>query len=79
MEVHLSPEKEALLHQLAARTGRNTKELVEEAVDRLLDYDTWFSREVEKGLDQAAHGQLIDHDEVVRRIEARLQTKHPPR
>jgi predicted transcriptional regulator len=79
MEVRLSPEKEALLHQLAVRTGRGTEELVEEAVERLLDYDTWFDLEVERGLGQAARGELIDHDEVVKRVEARLRTKHPPR
>lgn len=75
MEVHLSPEKEALLHQLAVRTGRNTAQLVQEAVERLLDYDAWFIQEVEKGLAQAARGELIDHDEVVKRIEKRLQKK----
>lgn len=75
--MHLSPEKEALLQQLAARTGRETTELVKEAVDRLLDYDSWFIREVEKGMAQAARGELIDHEEVVKRIEKRLQKKHP--
>lgn len=75
MEVHLSPEKEAELHQLAVRTGKDTSALVVEAVDRLLDYDKWFIQEVEKGLAQAARGELIDHDEVVKRIETRLQNK----
>ena len=72
MELHLSPEKEALLQQLATRTGKNTTDLVREAVDRLLDYDAWFTREVEKGLTQAARGELLEHDEVVARIEKRL-------
>jgi len=75
MEVNLSPEKEALLHQLAARTGRDTAQLVQEAVDRLLDYDSWFIKEVERGLAQAERGELIEHDEVVRRIEKRLRKK----
>ena len=72
MEVNFSPEKEALLHQLAARTGKDTAALVQEAVDRLLDYDEWFIQEVEKGLAQANRGELIDHEEVVNRIEKRL-------
>lgn len=75
MEVHFSPEKEALLQQLATCTGRNTEQLIQEAVERLLDYDTWFIQEVEKGLAQAARGELIDHDEVVKRIEKKLQEK----
>jgi len=73
MELYLTPEKEALLEQLATSTGKNTTDLVREAVDRLLDYDAWFIREVEKGLAQAARGELLKHDEVVARIEKRLQ------
>lgn len=75
MEVPLSPEKQELLQALAARTGKNTTQLVQEAVDRLLAYDDWFVAEVEKGLDQAARGELLEHDEVVQRIEKRLQQK----
>jgi predicted transcriptional regulator len=79
MEVHLTPEKEAKLNQLAARSGKNTAELVQEAVDRLLDYETWFIQEAEKGLAQAARGELIDHEEVVTRIEKRLREKQTRR
>jgi predicted transcriptional regulator len=75
MEVHLTPEKEALIRQLAARTGQDTAQLIQEAVDRLLDHDSWFRDEVAKGQAQAARGELIDHEEVVRRIEKRLQDK----
>jgi RHH-type rel operon transcriptional repressor/antitoxin RelB len=75
MELHLSPEKEALLQQIANRTGRPKSDLLEEAVDRFLDYDTWFIREVEKGLAEANRGELIDHEEVIARIEKRIQAK----
>jgi predicted transcriptional regulator len=75
MEIHLTPEKEALLRQVAARTGQDTAQVVQEAVDRLLDHDTWFIREVEKGQLYAAKGDLMEHDEVVARIERRLKDK----
>jgi predicted transcriptional regulator len=75
MEIHLTPEKEALIRQLAARTGQDTAQLIQEAVDRLLDHDSWFRDEVAKGQAQAARGELIDHEGVVRRIEKRLQDK----
>ena len=75
MEIHLTPEKEALLRQVAARTGQDAAQVVQEAVDRLLDHDTWFVREVEKGQMQAVKGDFIEHDEVVARIERRLQEK----
>jgi len=61
------------LQQLATRTGRPAADLLEEAVDRFLDYDAWFIREVEKGQAQARSGELIDHDVVVARIEQRIQ------
>ncbi len=73
----MTPEREARLNQLAARSGKNTAELVQEAVDRLLDYESWFVQEVEKGLAQAARGELIEHEEVVARIEKRLKEKQP--
>ncbi|MCU1331236.1 MAG: hypothetical protein JWM08_228 [Candidatus Angelobacter sp.] len=75
MEINLTPEKEALLRQVAARTGQDTAEVIQEAVDRLLDHDIWFVQEVEKGQSQAARGNLIEHDEVVARIEKRLKEK----
>jgi predicted transcriptional regulator len=75
MEIHLTPEKEALLRQVAARTGQDAAQVVQEAVDRLLDHDTWFIREVEKGQMQAVKGDFIDHNEAVARIEKRLKDK----
>ncbi len=61
-----------MLQQIANRTGRSMTELLEEAVDRFLEYNTWFIGEVEKGLAEANRGELIDHEEVVARIEALL-------
>lgn len=68
-----------MLNQMAARSGKDTAELVQEAVDRLLDHETWFLQEVEKGLAQAQRGELIDHEEVVARIEKRLKEKRSRR
>ena len=75
MEIHLTPEKEALLRQVAARNGQDAAQVIQEAVDRLLDHDTWFVQEVEKGQSQAAREDLIEHDEVVARMEKRLKEK----
>ena len=75
MEIHLTPEKEALLREVAARNGQDAAQVIQEAVDRLLDHDAWFIQEVEKGLSQAAKGDLVEHDEVVARIEKRLKDK----
>jgi predicted transcriptional regulator len=69
MEVHFSPEKEARIHQFATRTGKDTAQVVEEAVDRMLEYEARFIDAVEEGRAAARRGELLEHDEVVERIE----------
>jgi predicted transcriptional regulator len=69
MEVHLSPDKEARLRQFATRTGKDTAQLVEEAVDRMLEYDARFIEAVEEGRAAARRGERLEHEEVVERIE----------
>jgi predicted transcriptional regulator len=44
---------------------------VQEAIERFLDYDEWFLREVEKGLAAADRGDLIDHDDISKPINSR--------
>ncbi|MBV8553141.1 MAG: hypothetical protein JOY54_17730 [Acidobacteriaceae bacterium] len=74
MEVHFNPEQEARLHQLATRTGRNPEQVVVEAIDRMLDYDERFLTAVEEGRAAARRGDLLEHDEVVARIEQMLRS-----
>src|ERR1035437_3169558 len=74
MEVHFSPEKEARLQQVATRVGKNTAQVVEEAVDRMLEYDERFIAAVEEGRASARRGDLLEHDEVVERIEQMFRT-----
>jgi len=71
MEVDLTPDLEAKLARLAAEQGRDTGALVREAVERLVNYDEWFVREVEKGLAAADRGELIDHEEIGKLIAQR--------
>ncbi len=53
MEVQFTPDQQAGLARLAAEQGRSEESLVREAIDRLLSYNEWFVREVEKGLADA--------------------------
>ena len=75
MEVKFSPELQAKLERVAQNEGREPESLVHEAVERLLSYDDWFVREVEKGQAQAEKGDLLEHDDVVRRVEALIHSK----
>ena len=69
MEVNLAQHQEAQLNDLAAKTGRGTEELVQQAAARMLEYDVEFLKAVEVGRASARRGDLLEHDEVVERIE----------
>jgi predicted transcriptional regulator len=69
MKVRLTPEVEAKLSRIAAEQGRATESLVEEAIQRFLEHDEWFRKEVIKGLEAAARGEFVEDDEIRRMIE----------
>jgi predicted transcriptional regulator len=71
MEVQLTPDLEAKLARLAAESGRDKQALAREAIERLVDYDEWFLREVDKGLAAADRGELIDHEDIGKLINRR--------
>ncbi len=50
MKVDLTPELQAKLDRVAAEQGRDKEALVVEAVERMISYDEWFLRELEKGI-----------------------------
>jgi predicted transcriptional regulator len=75
MEVNLSPELQARLKQVAEQQGRDAESPVNEAVERLLRYDEWFVAQVEKGLAQVERGEVLDHEEVGKRLEKFLNQK----
>ena len=71
MNIPLSPDLEAKLARLAAEKGCAADALVVEAVERLVSYDEWFLKEVEKGLLAAENGKFVDHDAVGKLIRKR--------
>jgi len=75
MEVPLSPDVQAKLARLAAERGRDPEALAREAIERFVDYDEWFVKEVEKGLAQIARGEVLTHEEVGARLEKSLTEK----
>ena len=71
MEVPLNPDLQAKLTRIAAQQGRAKEALVVEAVERMVSYDEWFRREVEKGIAAADAGEFRDHEEVRKLIDQR--------
>lgn len=72
MEVHFSNDLETKLSQLAAQQGRDSSALVVEAVERMVDYDEWFLREVDKGLAAADRGEFVEHEDIRKLIDSRF-------
>jgi plasmid stabilization system protein ParE/predicted transcriptional regulator len=76
MEVTLSAELQATLARVAQQRGTD---LAREAIERLVDYDDWLVREVEKGLAQIAADHTLTHDEVGARLNEHLSGKQSRR
>jgi len=69
MEVHFSPDVELRLQQVASANGKDAEQLVKETVSRMLENQARFIAGVQQGIDQADRGELVEHQEVVKRIE----------
>jgi predicted transcriptional regulator len=75
MQVNIPPNLQAKLDRIAEKQGCAPESLVNEAIERLVEYDEWFIRQVEKGLAQVERGELMDHEEVVSRMENFIREK----
>lgn len=72
MELHLPRELEGKLAVAASRRGVSVEALAREALERAVDYDDWFIREVEKGLAQIDAGQVLTHEAVGARLDKKV-------
>jgi predicted transcriptional regulator len=73
MEVRLQPEKEAQLAQIAAQRGLDPNELVQQVLSRYLKDDRHFVEAVNVGLAAADRGDLVEHEEVGKKLKQILQ------
>ena len=71
MEVHFTPDTQAQLQQLAASEGKNAAQVVEETITRVLERRAKFLEGVQRGIDAADRGELVDDDEVRHWLEER--------
>ena len=72
MELNVPPDLQTKLARAADRRGVAAEALELEAIERAVEYDDWFLREVEKGLAQIQRGEVLTHEEVGARLERRL-------
>ena len=68
MEVQFEPDVQAQLNQFAASQGKAASQVVEETVTRMLQRQARFIEGVNRGIADADRNDLIDHAQVVERI-----------
>jgi predicted transcriptional regulator len=73
MNLQVPPELEAKLTRLAAETGRTADQVALDLLANSVDHDEWFRVEVEKGRAAAREGRLLEHDDVVARMDQRYR------
>lgn len=73
MELHVPRELEERLTRMAAEAGRPVDQVALDLLARSVEHDGWFRTEVEKGRASAREGRLLDHDEVVARLDRRYR------
>ena len=74
MEISLKPDVEAGLERIALNEGRPAQQLVQELVEKFLDYDAWFRGEVEKGIAELDRGESVPHRDVEEHIQPLLRS-----
>lgn len=70
MEIPLNPDVQNKLSRIAAARGSAVESVAREAIERFVDYDDWFIREVEKGITAANRGDLIEHEDVRKQADS---------
>ena len=68
MKVHFSSDVETQLQQVASANGKNAEQLVKDTVNRMLENQARFVSGVQRGIEQADHGELVAHEDVKGRI-----------
>ena len=81
MEVHLSPETEGKLKDLAARSGRTPDDLLQDAVAGYLDELDGTRETLDQRYDQLERGEieLIDGVEALARLKANTEAQRKRR
>ncbi|MGP0095593.1 MAG: CopG family ribbon-helix-helix protein [Terriglobales bacterium] len=73
MEVHLTPEQQHQLAELASHRGRDTGALAQEAISRYLAEEARFVEAVKLGEAASERGEHLTHEQVGKRIDRLFQ------
>ncbi len=68
MEVHLTPEQQHLLAELAAQRGRDADALAQEAISQYVAEEARFVEAVKLGETALERGECLTHEQVGERL-----------
>jgi predicted transcriptional regulator len=69
MEVHLTPEQQHQLAELATQRGRDADALAQEAISRYLAEEARFIEAVKLGEEVLQRGEYLTHEQVGERLD----------
>jgi predicted transcriptional regulator len=69
MEVHLTPEQQHQLAELASQRGRDADTLAQEAISRYLSEEARFMEAVKLGEEALERGEYLTHEQVGERLD----------
>jgi len=62
--IRIEDEKLARIDSMAKSLSRSRTWVINQAIERFLNYEEWFVREVESGLEEARNGDFATQEEV---------------
>ena len=71
----ISPRLNRKLDGYAKMTGNTKSRAIERLLQEHIDYETWFIKEVRKGIASADRGELVTHKDAVRQIRAHVSAR----
>jgi predicted transcriptional regulator len=66
--IRMDTEKLARVDSIAKAVNRSRAWVINQAVDRYLEYEEWFVQQVQQGLDEADQGQFATAQQVKKRF-----------
>ena len=66
--IRMAAEKLERIDNIAKAVNRSRAWVINQAVDRYLEYEEWFVQQVQQGLDEANQGQFATEQEVKKRF-----------
>lgn len=66
--VHIEDDMLGRIDALASTLSRSRSWVIHRAIERLLDYEEWFVKEVAAGLEEMDRGDIASEDEVAERF-----------